>query len=280
VPELIGDQMSDGRLTSSSAGTPALLEVAGLSIRFGGLQALADINLTIGATEILGVIGPNGAGKSTLINCLTRLYTPDRTSILRFEDRNLLRLRPHQVPGAGISRTFQGLELFGTMTVGETLLVGQQSRFRTPAAAVAVGWPASVREERRLELAAQDLVELFELDRFADRIVSTLPYGVQKRVDLARALACRPRLLLLDEPAAGLNDGEVAQLRELILEIRRQFGIAMLLVEHHVGLVREVADNVCVLDFGRTIAYGPPEQTYLDPVVIEAYLGAPEDDDA
>jgi branched-chain amino acid transport system ATP-binding protein len=263
---------------ATRGGGKLLLSVSGLSLRFAGLQALDRVDLRVEAGQILGLIGPNGAGKSTLINCLTRLYTPQAGTV-DFGGVDVLKLRPHQVVKAGITRTFQGLELYPGMTVRETLLVGQHTRFATSTFAVAMGWPTVRTEELELGLRTAEILDIFHLTQHVDRLVGTLPYGVQKRIDLARALAAGPKLILLDEPAAGLNAGEVAVLEELILDVRRRFNLSILLVEHHVGLVRQVADNVCVLNFGRRIAFGPPDEVYLEPAVIEAYLGTPEEDD-
>jgi branched-chain amino acid transport system ATP-binding protein len=229
----------------------AMLSVEHVTRRFGGIVAVDDVSLDVNEGEIVGLIGPNGAGKTTMFNLITRLYKPDEGEIA-FEGESLLRTPPHGIVRRGIARTFQNVELFSSMTVLEHVLVGRHARRGR---------------------GARELVEYVGLAGLAHHQAAGLPYGTQKRVELARALASGPRLLLLDEPAGGLNHEEVERLGSLLRGLRDDFDLTLLLVEHHMGLVMSIADRVHVLDFGQLIASGTPTEVQGDQAVIEAYLG-------
>jgi branched-chain amino acid transport system ATP-binding protein len=234
--------------------------------------ALERVSFAIRGGEMLGLIGPNGAGKTTLFNCFSRLYTPNEGDIL-LDGRSILALSPHRMARAGIGRTFQNLALFRTMSVLDNVRVGGHSLGGSDFLSNALRLPWIRREERRLTDAAWELIDFLDLGAVAQRRVSDLPFGVQKRVELARALAGRPKLLLLDEPAGGLNHGEVEELGRLIRRIRDERQVTVLLVEHHMNLVMSICDKVVALDFGRKIAEGTPAEVQRNDDVILAYLG-------
>jgi len=246
--------------------------VDGVTVRFGGITALDKVSFSVATGHIVGLIGPNGAGKTTLFNCLSRLYTFSEGRIL-FEGRSLVATPAHGIAALGIGRTFQNLALFRTMTVRQNILLGGHCRARSGFFANAMRLPWVRREEQALGAHADQLIDLLDLHRVAETRVMDLPFGTQKRVELARALASQPKLLLLDEPAGGLNHEEVGNLMELLRQVRDRLKLTMLLVEHHMNLVMRVSDKVVALDFGRIIADGTPAEVQANAEVIRAYLG-------
>jgi branched-chain amino acid transport system ATP-binding protein len=250
----------------------SLLEITGVTLRFGGVTAVNDLTMSVEEGEVFALVGPNGAGKSTVFNLISRFYTPVSGAI-RFAGQDLLRLAPHDVPGLGIARTFQNIELFQQSTVLQNLLVGRHRHRRTTLVEQLFHLPTVRAEERAHRHAVEEVIEFLDLQPYRDARIAGLPYGVRKVVELGRALASKPRLLLLDEPASGLSVEETQNMRWWIEDIRRQMGITVLMVEHDMGLVGKVSDRVLALANGARLAEGTPAEVQAHPAVIAAYLG-------
>ena len=249
-----------------------VLETRHLGIEFGGLKALDDFNLTIGKTEIAGLIGPNGAGKTTVFNLITKVYEPTSGATL-VNGRDLHGLSIAQTAKLGIARTFQNIRLFDNMTVEENVRIGLHNSIKYDMFSGILRLPRYWIQENRQHERAMELLHIFGMEKLADERAGSLPYGVQRRLEILRALATNPKLLLLDEPAAGMNPRETEELMENIAKIRDQFQIAILLIEHDMNLVMGVCEGICVVNFGRIIAKGTASEIQANPVVIEAYLG-------
>lgn len=263
-----------GRLSSDPAGVPSeLLRVSGIRVCFGGIVALDDVSFSVNAGQIAGLIGPNGAGKTTLFNCLSRLYEYEQGTIV-FDGTALSSVPRHRIASLGIGRTFQNLALFGTMSVLENVMVGRHCRTSSGFAANALRLPNVSMEDKGTGKRARELIDFLHLNAVAHSRVHELPFATQKRVELARALAADPKLLLLDEPASGLNHEESQALGRIIREIRDRLRVTVLLVEHRMSLVMSISDKVVALHFGRKIADGTPDQVRVHPEVVQAYLGA------
>jgi len=259
----------------SAAATP-VLEMSAVSMRFGGLDALTGVDLRVMPGQICSVIGPNGAGKTTLFNCLSRLYNYQAGDIL-FDGQSITALPTHRIAALGMGRTFQNLAMFQRLPVRANIMIGAHARSSAGFIASALRLPSVAAEEARLRQRADEIIDYLGLGAVADRPAGELPFGTQKRVEMGRALAADPRLLLLDEPAAGLNHEELDELGRLIVDVRQRMGITVLLVEHHMSLVMSVSDHIVALNFGKKIAEGNPAQIQAHPDVIAAYLGAPAD---
>jgi branched-chain amino acid transport system ATP-binding protein len=251
---------------------PSLLEVEHITVTFGGVRALDDASLRVNTGEIVGLIGPNGAGKTTFFNCVSGVLKPDTGRVV-FDGHDLGDLPPHRRSRLGLARTFQNLQLFSGLTALENLMVAVDARSSRGMLADAFRTPLARLEERKAEERARALLHFLHLSDRADTLAGDLPVGLQRRLDLGRALVGRPRMLLLDEPAAGLDTRETAELAELLLRVRDRFNVTMLLVDHDMALVMRVCDHIYVLDFGEMLTQGPPAQIRQDETVIRAYLG-------
>ena len=249
-----------------------ILECSHLGIDFGGLKAVNDFNLTIGRTEIAGLIGPNGAGKTTIFNLLTKVYQPTRGTIL-LDGLDTAGKTTAQINRMGIARTFQNIRLFNNLSVEDNVKIGLHNQTRYSALAGVLRLPSYWKQERAAHDRAMELLSIFDMEQTASFKAGSLPYGAQRRLEIVRALATNPSLLLLDEPAAGMNPSETAELMENIVKIRDTFQIAIMLIEHDMNLVMSICEGICVLNFGQVIAKGTAEEIQSNPTVIEAYLG-------
>jgi branched-chain amino acid transport system ATP-binding protein len=257
------------------------LEARDIIIYFGGVTALLDVNITVHQSEIMAIIGPNGAGKTSLLNCISGLYHPQEGQIIYYQadengsvsEHDLTRLRPDQIARLGIARSFQNIELFRHMTVLDNLLAGCHVHMKSGLLSAMIYWGPAQREQIAFREFVEDIIDLLEIESIRDKKVGTLAYGLQKRVELGRALAMKPAILLLDEPMAGMNSEEKEDMARFILDVNEEHGVTIVLIEHDMGVVMDISDRVAVLNFGQKIAEGTPDEIRKNPVVVQAYLG-------